>query len=127
MMITTKKGYTGPTKIEYSYRYTGTIQPKGLNMLNGDDYTMLMKQAFFNPQQDENASNYNEYNYDKTFSEFENYNNNTDWVKEVTQIGNINDHYLTLSGGGDRATYRVSGGYQYQNVTIIGQKYNRLS
>ena len=127
IMITTKKGYTGPTKIEYSYRYTGTIQPKGLNMLNGDDYTMLMKQAFFNPQQDENASNFNEYNYDKTFTEFENFNNNTDWVKEVTQIGNINDHYLTLSGGGDRATYRVSGGYQYQNGTIIGQKYNRLS
>jgi len=127
IMITTKKGYTGPTKIEYSYRYTGTIQPKGLNMLNGDDYTMLMKQAFFNPQQDENASNFNEYNYDKTFTEFQNFNNNTDWVKEVSQIGNINDHYLTLSGGGDRATYRISGGYQYQNGTIIGQKYNRLS
>ncbi|MBN2767271.1 MAG: SusC/RagA family TonB-linked outer membrane protein [Paludibacteraceae bacterium] len=127
IMITTKRGYTGPTRIEYSYRYTGQIQPHGLKMLNGDDYTMLMKQAFFNPQQDENAANYDEYNYDKTFTEYENYNNNTDWVREVTQIGNINDHYLTLSGGGERATYRISGGYLYQNGTIIGQKYNRLS
>ena len=25
--ITTKKGYTGPTKIEYTYRYTATVQP----------------------------------------------------------------------------------------------------
>lgn len=127
IMITTKRGYSGPTKVEYSYRYTGTIQPRGMNMLNGDDYTMLMKQAFFNPAQDENASNFNEYNYDKLFTEFQQYNNNTDWVKEVSQIGNINDHYLTLSGGGERATYRISGGYMFQNGTVIGQEYKRLS
>lgn len=127
ILITTKKGYTGPTKVEYSYRYTGTIQPKGLNMLNGDDYTMLMKQEFFNPAQDENAANFDEYNYKRTFTEYENFNNNVDWVKSVSQIGNINDHYITLSGGGDRATYRISGGFLNQNGTIIGQKYSRMS
>lgn len=127
IMITTKRGYTGPTKVEYSYRYTGTIQPRGLKMLTGDDYTMLMKQAFFNPAQDENASDFDEYNYDKMFSEYQQFNNNTDWVKAVTQLGNINDHYLTLSGGGDRATYRISGGYMYQNGTVIGQEYKRMS
>ena len=127
IMITTKKGYTGPTKVEYSYRYTGTIQPQGMKMLNGDDYTMLIKQEFFNPAQDQNAGNFNEYNYNKSFTEFENYNNNTDWVKAVTQTGSINDHYLTLSGGGDRATYRISGGFMNQTGTIIGQKYSRLS
>ena len=127
IMITTKRGYTGPTKVEYSFRYTGTVQPRGLKMLSGDDYTMLMKQAFFNPQQDENASNFDEYNYDRFFSEYQQYNNNTDWVKAVSQIGNINDHYLTISGGGDRATYRISGGYMYQNGTVIGQDFSRLS
>ena len=127
IMITTKRGYTGPTKVEYSFRYTGTVQPRGLKMLTGDDYTMLMKQAFFNPQQDENASNFDEYNYDRFFSEYQQFNNNTDWVRAVTQIGNINDHYLTISGGGDRATYRISGGYMYQNGTVIGQDFSRLS
>ncbi len=127
IMITTKKGYTGPTKVEYSYRYTGTVQPRGRKMLNGDDYTMLMKQEYFNVAQDQNAYNIDEYNYKTSFTEYENYNNNTDWVKAVTQIGNINDHYLTLSGGGERATYRVSGGFMNQNGTIIGQIYRRLS
>jgi TonB-linked outer membrane protein, SusC/RagA family len=127
IMITTKKGRSGPTRIEYSYRYTGTIQPRGRKILSGDDYTMLMKQEFFNPAQDSRASNVIEYNYDKSFSNYENYNNNTDWVKEVTQTGNISDHYLTLSGGGERATYRVSGGFLNQNGTIIGQSNSRLS
>src|ERR1035437_10166736 len=126
-MITTKKGVMGPPRIEYSYRYTNSVQPKGLKMLNGDDYTMLMKQAYFNPQQNENASNIPEFNYDKSFSEYENFNNNTDWVKQVTQVGNTNDHYLSVSGGGERATYRVSAGLLTQNGTIIGQKLSRIS
>ena len=42
IMITTKRGYTGPTRIEYSYRYSGQVQPSVLNMLNGYDYTMIM-------------------------------------------------------------------------------------
>ena len=127
LMITTKKGAMGPPRIEYSYRYTNKVQPKGLKMLNGDGYTMLMKQAYFNPQQNENASNIPEFNYDKSFSEYENYNNNTDWVKEVTQVGNTSDHYLSISGGGEKANYRVSGGYLTENGTIIGQKLERIS
>ncbi len=127
LMITTKKGVSGPMRVEYSYRYTNTVQPKGMNMLNGGDFTMLMKQAYFNPQQDENANNINEYNYDPNFPEYQNFNNNTDWVKAVTQVGNINDNYLTLSGGGDRASYRVSVGYLNQNGTILGQKLTRFS
>ncbi len=127
LMITTKKGAMGPTRIDYSYRFTGTVQPKGLKMLSGDDYTMLMKQAYFNPQQSGTAANVNEFNYDKSFSEYENFNNNTDWVKEVTQVGSISDHYITLSGGGERAMYRVAGGFLTQNGTIIGQKLDRIS
>ncbi len=127
IMITTKKGISGPTRVDYTYRYTRTVQPKGLNMLNGDQFTMLMKQSYLNPALDEDASNQDEYNYNKNFPDYENYNNNTDWVKEVTQVGNVSDHYLTLSGGGDRATYRVSGGFFNQNGTVIGQQLSRVS
>lgn len=127
LMITTKKGAYGPTRVDYTYRYTRTVQPRGLHMLNGDNFTMLMKEAYFNSTQDKNASNIPEYNYDKNNPLFENYNNNTDWVKEVTQVGNIHDHYITISGGGERASYRVSGGFLTQNGTLIGQNYNRIS
>ncbi len=128
IMITTKKGLSGPTRVEYTYRYTNTVQPKGMNMLNGGDFTMLMKESYLNPYQNDYATaNLPEYNYDPNFPEYQNFNNNTDWVKQVTQVGNINDHYLTVSGGGDRANYRVSGGYLSQNGTVIGQKYTRFS
>lgn len=125
--ITTKKGARGPSKVTYSYRLTGVKQPTGMSMLNGDDYTMMMKQAYFNPEQDEDAANIREFAYDKTYSEYENFNNNTDWVDEVTQIGFKNDHYISINGGGARATYRVSGGYLRQEGTMIGQLLQRYS
>jgi len=127
LMIKTKKGAMGKTRIQYTYRLTQAEQPSGIKMLNGDDYTMLMKQELFNPQQDENAANIREFLYDPTFSEYENFNNNTDWVKEVTQKGISHDHYLTVSGGEEKAIFRVSGGYLTQTGTVIGQKLNRFS
>jgi len=127
LMITTKKGVMGKVKLDYSYRKTFTKQPKGLNMLNGGDFTMLMKQAYLNPHSNDAATNVDEYNYDKNFVDYENFNNNTDWVSEVSQLGGIDDQYLTVSGGGERALYRVSIGVFDQKGTIIGQNLKRLS
>jgi TonB-linked SusC/RagA family outer membrane protein len=127
LMITTKKGIAGKVKWDYSYRKTFTKQPKGMNMLNGGDFTMLMKQAYLNPQSNDAATDVDEYNYDKNFLDYENFNNNTDWVSEVTRIGGIDDQYLTVSGGGEKALYRVSMGLFNQNGTIIGQNLTRLS
>lgn len=127
LVIKTKKGAKGPTRVQYSYRFTVAKQPKGLEMLNGDDYTMMIKQAYFNPLQNEDAANVREFLYDPTFSEYENFNNNTDWVEEVTQLGFKHDNYFNISGGGDRARYRVSSGFLTQTGTVIGQKMNRIT
>jgi TonB-linked SusC/RagA family outer membrane protein len=98
-----------------------------MTMLTGDDYTMLMKEAYFNPYQSDLVADIKEFNYDKSFSEYEQYNNNTDWVKAVTQFGISNDHYIQLSGGGERARFLVSGGYYNQTGTVIGQELERYS
>lgn len=127
LMIKTKKGTTGKTQLQYTYRLTRAVQPEGLEMLNGDDYTMMIKQALFNPRQAENAANLPEIMYDKNFTEYENFNENTNWFEEVTQVGMKHDHYLTLLGGGERARFRVSGGFLTQDGTVIGQKLNRIS
>ena len=127
ILIKTKKGVKGPTRVQYSYRFSGAQQPRGLKMLNGDDYTMLMKQAYFNPFQDEYAANIPEFNYDPTFAEYQNFNNNTDWVKAITQYGFTHDHYATVSGGGDKATFRASLGYYSQLGTVIKQNLERFT
>jgi TonB-linked SusC/RagA family outer membrane protein len=125
--IVTKKGAIGPTKVQYTYRLSGTKQPKGLNILNGDDYTMMMKQALFNAEQNETAANVPELSYNPSFSEYEEFNNNTDWIKAVSRIGVIHDHNLSISGGGERAQFRISTGFLDNKGTIIGTGMNRVT
>ena len=127
LMIETKKGSVGPTKVQYTYRLTRAVQPEGLKMLNGNDYTMMMKQSLFNSFQNENASNIDELNYVTSFSEYENFNNNTDWISAVKRTGYTNDQNLTILGGGDKAQFRVSGGFLNQKGTVIGTNLNRIT
>jgi len=125
--LTTKRGQRGAPKISYSFKLTGTYQPEGIKLLNGDDYTMMLKEAYFNPRQDDGASDIPELNYDPNFSEYEQYNNNTDWRKAVTQIGWRQNHYVTISGGGERAQFRISGGFDNETGSVIAQKLQRFS
>ena len=125
--IKTKRGKRGKTNVTYSYAATFTHQPKGMRMLNGDQYTMLMKEAYFNPWLSDAASNVKEFNYDPTFNEYEMYNNNTDWREEVIKTGVLQKHNITLSGGGDKATFRISGGYDHQTGTVLEQKLDRFT
>ena len=127
ILIKTKRGVKGPPRVQYLYKFSMHKQPKGRTMLSGDDYTMLMKQAYFNPGQDENACNIPEYNYDPTYPEYWNFVNNTDWVDEVTQYGYTHDNTVNVNGGGEKAKYRASLGYLTQTGTIIEQKYERIS
>lgn len=123
--ITTKRGTRGKAKVTYSLKLTGTYQPEGMKLLNGDDYTMMLKEAYFNPEQ--KTVDIPEINYDPNFSEYEQYNNNTDWRDAVTQWGLRQNHYVTISGGGERATFRISGGFDTETGSVIEQKLNRLS
>ena len=125
--IKTKRGQRGKTRVSYSYRTTLTHQPAGMRMLNGDQYTMLMKEAYYNPLLSDAASNIVEFNYDPSFSEYEMYNNNTDWRKEVIKNGLLQKHYVTISGGGEKANFRVSGGWDTQTGTVLEQRLNRFT
>ena len=125
--LTTKRGKRGKPQISYSLKLTGTYQPKGMELLNGDDYTMLLKEAYFNPRQNDAAASIPEINYDPLFSEYNQYNDNTDWLKEVTQVGLRQNHYLTVNGGGEKATFRISGGWDHETGTSIEDKMQRFS
>ena len=128
IQIRTKRGARGAAKVDYSLRLQTTWQPKGYNLLNGDDYTMMLKEMYYNPSQAASATTIiDEVNYNRSWAEFQNWNNNTDWVDEVTQVSWNQFHYLTITGGGEKANFRVSAGYDHQNGTIIKTKLDRFS
>ena len=131
--IKTKRGAKGKTSVQYSYRFTGSWQPEGYKLLNGDDYTMYLKEAYFNPKQTDGYSNNNSANYvpeigyNPNFSEYNMYNDNTDWRDAIKQFGQSHQHYVALSGGGEKANFRISGGYDHQTGTVIKQQLDRFT
>lgn len=124
--IKLRRGHRGPTRVAFSYRFNGTWQPDGYEMLNGDGYTMMLKEAYYNPKQIPTSLPELDYNTEMPYI-YNHYSHNTDWVDQVTRMGKENKYYVTLSGGGEKATFRISAGYDKSTGSIIGQKLDRFS
>ena len=130
IQIKTKRGTRGKPRVTLGYKFTGTWMPKGYDLLNGDNYTMMLKEEFYNPTQSSAATaTINEINYvpADSWAEANNWNKNTDWVKEIKQFGEQHEATFNITGGGQKATFRISASYNHQTGTIIKQKMNRLT
>lgn len=128
--IKTKRGSRGKTRVSYSYRANMTYQPDGINLLTGGEYTMYLKEAYFNPSLSDDAAAIKEISglhSDAQFSEWRMFDNNTDWREAVKQVGVEQKHYFSITGGGEKANFRVSAGYDHQTGSIIEQKLDRFT
>ena len=126
--ITTRRGKRGKTKVNFSYRFNGAWQPDGLNMLDGPGYSMMLKEAYFNPKQSDYAASIVELLYLRSHpAYYENYNKSTDWVSAVTKFGTKNSYGVNVSGGGEKASFRMSAGYDHETGTIIKQSLDRFT
>ncbi len=124
--IKLRRGHRGPTNVTFSYKFSGTWQPDGYKMLNGDGYTMMLKEAYYNPYQVPTSLPELDYNMELPYI-YNHYSHNTDWVDAVKQFGKEHKYYVTLSGGGEKATFRISAGYDKSTGSIIGQKLDRFT
>ena len=128
LVITTKRGNISKPRVTYTFRGTMTERPKGIKTLSGDEYSTMIEEAIMNSGKLFDPVSYPEFAYDVNQPYyFNNYGQNTDWFKAVSQTGYIQDHTLSVTGGGTKAQYRTSIGYYDQTGTTIGTNYNRLT
>ncbi|MCR5851037.1 MAG: SusC/RagA family TonB-linked outer membrane protein [Bacteroidaceae bacterium] len=124
--IKTRRGHRGKTRVNFTYKFSGTWQPEGYEMLTGDGYTMMLKEAYYNPNQRNTSLPELDYNQELPYI-YNHYSHNTDWVKKVQQFGQEHKFTIALSGGGDNATFRISANYDKSTGSIIGQKLDRFT
>lgn len=137
LLIKTKRGSKGKTRFNFSTKFTASIEPNTIPMLNGDDYVALMGDAIWNTANAKGISysadilrllfDTPEINYNPEWRYFDEYNQNIDWLDEVRHTALTTDNNFAMSGGGDKATYRFSLGYMNQGGTTIGTNFARLS
>jgi len=125
LLIETRKGRMGKVQFDYQYKYSLNIQPPAIPMLNGDEYVMLQLEEWHN-----NRGIFDippQIAYDKDYQDFYNYSANTDWLAEITQNGKTNDHYFSLSGGGQKTRYFTSFSYVNEGGTTVNTNSKRFS
>jgi len=126
LLITTKRGSMGKPSINYTFKGSTSILPKPVPMLNGDQYSTLIPEAFMNRLG--TTLNSREFNYDPNDPYwYHNYSNNTNWVDEISRRGYVQDHNLSMTGGGEKARYFASVGYFDQTGTTIGTNLKRIN
>lgn len=133
LQIKTKRGTISKPKFQYAFKGTGVNAQKPIPTLNGDQYTSLIMEAKQNTAEAGIGTvmtplAFPEFFYDpKNPYYYYNFGQNTDWTDAVTKDGFTQDHNVSLSGGGDKARYRMSLGYLNQDGTVIGQTYERFT
>lgn len=128
VVITTKRGRISKPVLTYTFKGSVTKQPDALPMLNGDQYSTLIPEEYQNPAGTPLPQGIKEFQFDPNDPYwFHNYSNNTDWLGAVTQLGYIQDHNISMVGGGEKARYFASLGYFNQKGTTIGTNLDRIN
>jgi TonB-linked SusC/RagA family outer membrane protein len=129
LVITTKRGSIGKPTINYTFKGTVSLVPKAIPLLNGDQYSSLIPEAFMNRIGSTlNSTTFREFNYDPNDPYwYHNYSNNTNWIDAVSRTGYVQDHTVSLTGGGEKAKYFASVGYFDQKGITIGTGLQRIA
>lgn len=133
LLITTKQGSVGKMTFSIGEKITFSFEPKGMEMLNGYEYVSLIQEELWNRglettfQSVNSLMNDDRLNFNPSYEYYREYNQNTNWLEEITQNGLVSQTDFALSGGGERATYRFSAGYQTEKGTTIGTSFDRLN
>ena len=129
LVITTKRGNIGKPSINYTFKGSASLVPEAIPLLNGDQYSSLIPEAFMNRIGTTlNTTTSREFNYDPNDPYwFRNYSNNTNWIDAISRTGYVQDHTISLNGGGEKAKYFASVGYFDQQGITIGTALQRIS
>ncbi len=129
LVITTKRGNIGKPSMNYTFKGSVSMVPSPIPLLNGDQYSSLIPEAFMNRIGSTlNTTSSREFNYDPNDPYwYHNYSNNTNWIDAISRTGFIRDHTLSLNGGGEKAKYFASVGYFDQQGITIGTGLQRIN
>jgi TonB-linked SusC/RagA family outer membrane protein len=117
VLITTKRGKQGESKITYNMYYALQTLPKKLDMMDlpefADYQTQIAEELDWTP---------NEKYLDPSLL-----GPGTDWQDEVFDPAWTSNHQLSLTGGSEKTQYAVTGGYFDQDGIIIGSGFKRFT
>jgi len=115
VLITTKRGKAGESRLNYGFQYNLQAPPKHLDVMNLPQYAQIVKE-------------YHALAGGTTPTEFLDpslLGPGTDWQDELFRYAGMQKHQLSMSGGTTATTYYMSGEYLKQDGIALGSGFNR--
>lgn len=129
LMIKTKRGAKSKPIFEYTYKNTTGWEPDPIPMLDGAGYARLITEEYFNWNRNVFSAtpNYNQIAFNPEWPEYNNYSQNTNWVKEITQVAHTKQHDFSVRGGGEKSKYNMSVGFFDEGGTTVNNGLKKLN
>lgn len=111
VVITTKKGSVGKSRIDFGYYYGTTSTTKKLDVLDAKQYQQYMNESYGPGTITDSLVNVN----------------NNNWSDEVFRHGSQANYQLSISGGNDKTQHYISLNYNDQVGMIRPTNFNRVT
>jgi TonB-linked SusC/RagA family outer membrane protein len=115
VLITTRRGKSGATKIDYEGSQSFQNIAKKVDVLNATDYARYQNLR----AQSRNQS--------IPYPNPEQFGQGINWLDEISRQGAIMSHQLTFSGGSDKTQYALMTGYFKNNGIIKNTDFERIN
>jgi TonB-linked SusC/RagA family outer membrane protein len=142
VVITTKKGKVGATKINFNAQFGRSTPSRHRQFLNAQQFVALQQRAAVGAAKQDTigGGDYNDalaaeqasLNDNLTFlsagnTDWKTGKVNTNWEEQAFQKAPQQQYDLNLSGGNDKTTYYIGGQYLNQTGILIGNSFKRYS
>ncbi len=115
VLITTKRGKAGATRIDYEGSQSVQTIAKRIDMLNATEYAQYQNQRAASRGQT------------APYPTPEQFGEGVNWLDETSRTGTIANHQLTFSGGSEKTQFAIIGGYFRNDGIIKNTNFDRFS
>jgi TonB-linked SusC/RagA family outer membrane protein len=119
VIVTTRKGETGETRIEVGTEIGFHVPSNLFNMMDGKSWALWRNEIAIKDG--------NPIPYDGEFQPTPENVNSIDWLKEITREAFFQKYNINVLGGSDRTQYAISGSVLSQEGILLSTVYNRMN
>ena len=127
ILITTKSGKTGATKVNFrsSYGFEQLANDRNYRPLNGNEFLTLTRQSVINAggNPDDNSVGNKKYYFPLSLRD----STQTNWLDAVTRTGSIYNAELSVEGGNEKTTNFFSINYEKHEGIVYGSDFEKMA
>lgn len=127
IMITTKRGESQATRIEFNAFMGVSERPKLPDMMNASQFRKYASEILKNDPTKSDYSKITWLNDDPQRSYYNTFHNETDWTDEVYRTSVMQSYSVAVNGGDESALYNLSVGFTNAPSTLKNSSYSRLN